>query len=61
MATAKTCDGTCRALELFAKREMSHSNALALTKTAKLATQLATRNFLNRASESTKAAEVAAT
>ena len=40
--------------------EKRYSDARPITKNAKLATQLATRNFLNRASESTKAAEVAA-
>ena len=36
------------------------SEAFATRKKAKLATHLATRNFLNRSSENTKAAEVAA-
>ena len=40
--------------------EKRYSDARAIAKNAKLATQLATRNFLNRPSESTKAAEVAA-
>src|SRR5215212_1311987 len=40
--------------------ENCYSDARAFTKNAKLATHLATRNFLNRGPERTKAAEVAA-